>query len=97
MCAADSHVLKQAVDDDEEEDQRPRQRQRRHDPESDEEDEDVEEDSHNGVESADSQLIKKLVRYAMACDFSRTPIRRDGIKDKGVRNQVSGNRMRRHS
>lgn len=35
------------------------------------------------AESADGQLIKKLVRYAMACDFSRAPIRRDGIKDKG--------------
>ncbi|KAK1758454.1 Non-structural maintenance of chromosome element 3 [Echria macrotheca] len=29
-----------------------------------------------------SQLVKKLVRYAMACEFSRTPIRRDGIKEK---------------
>ncbi|KAK0723799.1 MAGE family-domain-containing protein [Apiosordaria backusii] len=29
-----------------------------------------------------SQLIKGLVRYALACEFSRTPIRRDGIKEK---------------
>jgi len=29
-----------------------------------------------------TQLIKKLVRYALACDFSRTPIRRDGIREK---------------
>lgn len=35
-------------------------------------------------ETPEGQLIKKLVRYAMACDFSRTPIRRDGIKEKGV-------------
>ncbi|KAK4649573.1 uncharacterized protein QC761_120190 [Podospora bellae-mahoneyi] len=29
-----------------------------------------------------SQLIKGLVRYAIACDFSRTPIRRDAIREK---------------
>lgn len=75
------------VIDDEEEEQRPRQRQRREEPESEEEDEeDYEGDTHNGIESPDSQLVKKLVRYAMACDFSRTPIRRDGIKDKGGQN-----------
>ncbi|KAK0656508.1 MAGE family-domain-containing protein [Cercophora newfieldiana] len=27
-------------------------------------------------------LIKQLVRYALACGFSRTPIRRDGIREK---------------
>lgn len=31
-----------------------------------------------------SQLIKGLVRYAIACDFSRTPIRRDAIREKGL-------------
>jgi hypothetical protein len=30
------------------------------------------------------QLIKNLVRYALACEYSRTPIRRDGIKEKGI-------------
>lgn len=34
-------------------------------------------------QSADAQLAKKLVRYALACEFSRTPIRRDGIKERG--------------
>jgi hypothetical protein len=29
------------------------------------------------------QLVKKLVRYALACEYARLPIRRDGIKDKG--------------
>lgn len=74
------------MDDDDEVEQRPRQRQRRADPESEEEvDEDVEDEEAPGAaESPDAQLIKKLVRYAMACDFSRTPIRRDGIKEKGV-------------
>lgn len=27
-------------------------------------------------------LVKQLVRYALACEFSRTPIRRDGIREK---------------
>lgn len=35
-------------------------------------------------DSTDNQLVKKLVRYALACEYSRTPIRRDGIKDKGL-------------
>lgn len=32
-----------------------------------------------------SQMIKNLVRYALACEYSRTPIRRDGIREKGTR------------
>ena len=38
-----------------------------------------------GGRSETTQLIKNLVRYALACEYSRTPIRRDGIKDKGTR------------
>lgn len=34
--------------------------------------------------SADDQLAKKLVRYAISCEYSRTPIRRDGIKERGM-------------
>ena len=30
------------------------------------------------------QLVKKLVRYALACEYQRLPIRRDGIRDKGL-------------
>lgn len=37
-----------------------------------------------GQRDETSQLIKNLVRYALACEYSRTPIRRDGIKDKGI-------------
>jgi hypothetical protein len=35
---------------------------------------------------ADSQdqLVKKLVRYAMACEYQRMPIRRTGITEKGM-------------
>ena len=38
----------------------------------------------SGPRDETSQLIKNLVRYALACEYSRTPIRRDGIKDKGT-------------
>lgn len=38
----------------------------------------------NGATSrVDEQLAKKLIRYAIACEYSRTPIRRDGIKERG--------------
>lgn len=30
------------------------------------------------------QLVKKLVRYALACEYSRLPIKRDGIREKGL-------------
>lgn len=39
---------------------------------------------HIGQRDETSQLIKNLVRYALACEYSRTPIRRDGIKEKGT-------------
>lgn len=78
--------------DDEEEEQRPRQRQRRAEPESEddaeeEEQYDDDDDGNEKAESADGQLIKKLVRYALACDFNRTAIRRDGIKEKVLGDQ----------
>lgn len=41
----------------------------------------------NGVRrdtATEEQLVKRLVRYALACEYSRTPIRREGIKEKGV-------------
>lgn len=31
----------------------------------------------------ENQLAKKLVRYALSCEFARTPIRRQGIREKG--------------
>jgi melanoma-associated antigen len=36
-----------------------------------------------GEENGKNQFVKKLVRYALACEYSRLPIRREGIKDKG--------------
>ncbi|KAK5654407.1 hypothetical protein OQA88_7317 [Cercophora sp. LCS_1] len=41
------------------------------------------EDESMGAAGGDtSNLVKKMVRYALACEYSRTPIRRDGIKEK---------------
>ncbi|KAL2136425.1 hypothetical protein VTI74DRAFT_3859 [Chaetomium olivicolor] len=65
---------RQAVQDDEDEDMQHQTSEAEYD--GDERMEDVE-----GTDEA-SQLIKNLVRYALACEYSRTPIRRDGIKDK---------------
>jgi hypothetical protein len=47
---------------------------------------DVDGDSQMGGVGPDStkDLVKQLVRYALACEFSRTPIRRDGIREKGM-------------
>lgn len=92
MNRPDRLIRSQAVDDEEEE-QRPRQRQRRAEPESEddaeeEEQYDDDDDGNEKAESADGQLIKKLVRYALACDFNRTAIRRDGIKEKGAASEV---------
>lgn len=35
-------------------------------------------------EGADDLMAKKLIRYAISCEYSRTPIRRDGIKERGT-------------
>lgn len=34
-------------------------------------------------DGAEDQLVNKLVRYALACEYARIPIKRDGIRDKG--------------
>lgn len=64
-----------------------RRRQSRHKHESDDS-EASEEDQDGDVDmertgDADDQLVKKLVRYALACEYARIPIKRDGIRDKG--------------
>ncbi|KAI1648881.1 MAGE-domain-containing protein [Daldinia loculata] len=63
-----------------------RRRQSRHKHESDDS-EASEEDQDGDVDmertgDADDQLVKKLVRYALACEYARIPIKRDGIRDK---------------
>ncbi|KAJ4140337.1 hypothetical protein NW768_001696 [Fusarium equiseti] len=73
-----------------EEDARPRQRNRA-DSEDEQNDHDPSDAEMDGdrtqVQSADEQLAKKLVRYAISCEFSRTAIRRDGIKERVLGNQ----------
>lgn len=61
--------------------------QRRHHSES--EGDETDSSDHGGssdqvVSSADDELAKKLVRYAISCEYSRTAIRRDGIKERGL-------------
>ncbi|KAK7415454.1 hypothetical protein QQZ08_012343 [Neonectria magnoliae] len=80
------------VDDDPDEDARPRQRRNRVDSDAELEDEtsadDMDADLDPG-QNADNQMAKKLIRYAISCEYSRTVIRRDGIKER-----VLGNRGR---
>ncbi|KAH6992557.1 MAGE family-domain-containing protein [Fusarium venenatum] len=76
--------------DESEEDVRPRQRNRvDHEGEdNDQEPSDAEMDGDRSqMQSADEQLAKKLVRYVISCEFSRTIIRRDGIKERVLGNQ----------
>ena len=35
----------------------------------------------------EAQMVKKLVRYALACEYARIPIRRDGVRDRGTGSQ----------
>ncbi|KAI0399256.1 MAGE protein [Xylaria palmicola] len=68
-----------------------RRRQARRVPESDDgsepsdndDDQDVDMGGPAGADTgSEDQLVKKLVRYALACEYARIPIRRDGIRDK---------------
>lgn len=87
---------RRAVAHSDEEDEPPR-RHSRHQPDSEGEDED-EQDENNDVDMAgagagagasdEAQMVKKLVRYALACEYARTPIRRDGIRDKVLGNNA---------
>ncbi|KAF5988606.1 non-structural maintenance of chromosome element 3 [Fusarium coicis] len=73
-----------AQDEESEEDVRPRQRNRvDSEDENEQEASDVEMDGgQHHAQSADDQLVKKLVRYVISCEYSRTAIRRDGIKER---------------
>ncbi|TQN73402.1 hypothetical protein CSHISOI_02075 [Colletotrichum shisoi] len=76
---------RQVEDEDSEEESRyPRQRRSR---EESHEDNESGNDAVDAAVSAEDQLAKKLVRYALACEFSRTPIRRDGIKERVLGDQ----------
>ena len=93
LPSAVANAPKAAEEEDEEEEEDEDQEMelhRRNDPraysegDEDEEPEANDPNDDGGEDSANGQLVKKLVRYALACEFSRTPIRRDGIKDKGL-------------
>lgn len=64
----------------------PRPRQRQHieasDAEQDDEASDDDAETNSASTSVDDQMAKKLVRYAISCEYSRTAIRRDGIKER---------------
>ncbi|KAF7853270.1 hypothetical protein EAF04_010771 [Stromatinia cepivora] len=79
----------QIREDEESEEERPRNTQRRRHitPDSEEEEDDDEDDTRGegiGLDREESldQVVKKLVRYALACEFQRLPITRTGIKEK---------------
>jgi len=77
----------QAEDYSEEDNRRSTQRRRRRAP-SDVSSDDEDEDAADGMEvdgEAESldQLARKLVRYALACEYQRMPISRMGIKERG--------------
>ncbi|PHH66342.1 hypothetical protein CDD81_7397 [Ophiocordyceps australis] len=81
------HRRRRLAEDEDEEDEGLRQGRTRAD---------SDEDGYNGSDDGDamqegrvmdSQLAKKLVRYAISCEFSRTPIRRDGIKERVLGDQ----------
>lgn len=73
-----------------EDEDEPRRRQSRRQQDSDEEDDDDEQDEDGDIDMAgasdEADLVKKLVRYALACEYARLPIRRDGIRDKVLGN-----------
>ncbi|KAF8854370.1 MAGE-domain-containing protein [Acephala macrosclerotiorum] len=85
----------QAEDESSEEDRRQStQRNRRRAPTSSDEDEDEEEREGREDEmdvdarpDAQDQVVKKIVRYALACEFQRMPIRKTGITEKVIGKQ----------
>ncbi|KAL7920069.1 MAGE family domain-containing protein [Trichoderma austrokoningii] len=76
------------VEDDGESDEEARPRQRPHIEEASATEQEEESPDEEDTEMSDTnstiykQLARKLVRYAIACEYSRTPIRRDGIKER---------------
>ncbi|KAL6881868.1 MAGE domain-containing protein [Trichoderma longibrachiatum] len=81
-----SQRRRRPVDEDEDMEENPRPRQRQHieasDAEQDDEASDDDAETNSASTSVDDQMAKKLVRYAISCEYSRTAIRRDGIKER---------------
>ena len=77
--------LQQVAADEEDEDSMNQTRRLGNDSETEEEEAndmtmDLDQRPGGGLED---QLAKKLVRYALSCEFSRTPIRRQAVREKG--------------
>ncbi|OLN97252.1 hypothetical protein CCHL11_07714 [Colletotrichum chlorophyti] len=82
-----SNRRRRPVDEEESEEEVNRHMQRRNRNDSDDQDDDSDHGAVDAAATAEDQLAKKLVRYAIACEFSRTPIRRDGIKERVLGDQ----------
>lgn len=93
MFAKAAEESEEAEEQSEEEPPRGTQRQRVQAPADDDSDEESDIENGEGIVREDlettgegdgkNQFVKKLVRYALACEYARLPIRREGIKDKG--------------
>jgi hypothetical protein len=93
MCAkrAASNISQVQEDEEESEEERTQSTQRnrrRAPPSEDESEEEVEEDAVDeemvdAEPDSQDQIVKKLVRYALACEYQRTSIKRVGITEKG--------------
>jgi hypothetical protein len=82
----------QEAEEDEEEEEQPNQRTQRGRARAPVSDDDSEDEAEDGEEMAvdvagdsQDQAVKKLVRYALACEFQRLAIRRTGIAEKGLK------------
>ncbi|EQB55273.1 MAGE family protein [Colletotrichum gloeosporioides Cg-14] len=73
--------------EDESEEEAPARRQRRAHDDSEDAEEYGDEENGEAEATPEDQLAKKLVRYVLACEFSRTPIRREGIKERVLGDQ----------
>jgi hypothetical protein len=75
-------------DEDEEEPPRRHSRRQNDSDESEESEQDQNGDVDMGGSAAvdEDQIVKKLVRYALACEYARIPIKRDGIREKVLGN-----------
>jgi hypothetical protein len=52
---------------------------------------DADGDTEVGADPRESSgLAMKLVRYALACEFGRVPIKREGIREKGMLGSIGG-------
>ncbi|KAH7308802.1 MAGE family-domain-containing protein [Rhexocercosporidium sp. MPI-PUGE-AT-0058] len=97
--AARRRRIVQQEETSEEEAPRQTQRERRHQAvESDDESEEEEDaqpeddamDVDGGLDESQDQVVKKMVRYALACEFQRKSIKRQDISDKVIGKQHRG-------